>query len=658
MTTNRGRTARRRGRGASPGADPAAVPELTVIDGGEAGQPAATPSTDGSAATGTDAPLAGPTEPIADLVVGDYTPGIEQDRVDVVIAAHHAGEPIPPVLVEYKNGEKRVVGQVENYAAAREVGLTDVLVLPAIHVDDVLPSPYNPRSRKLTPDQAMVAGIKDSRGVLQPVGIYRENGKTYLSMGHRRQVNARAAGFPYLPYRWDNRPRAEIIRDMVRENGDREPLTPDEEGTAFEAMALDGMSIEEIAAAHNRTPDTVRGQINLKRLNKDTCGKIGPGRGQLDLDEVIRVACVENVTVRGALEKQLGKQHISAYTVKDRLTRDEVKRKKKQAMRDARAKGLKVLTENDLKKVDGMQVAAKQPPARGYYYGPPAFVKMSPDKHAKLACHAVFFRNGTDSGNERPVPCCTNPREHNVTPPDAEAREATARREREQARTRTLLANLGDLRLDALPRLMGSEAKPLHDLLIEHVVHTVGRDVATFVAGACGIKLRKDDDPAQRLVTTAKRWPQEKRTKLAVLCLAVHASASLRWERDYGPDRRACALVYGALGLVGYEPTDAERVLVTEGRIDLTLVPDLDDAADDAAPSAGGGPDTGDLDEQDDDLDDELVDEFGPDSDAIEDDLAATEPAASTAPDESPSDEGQEAAAAGDDATSDSRVVA
>ena len=658
MTTHRGRTARGGRRRASTGTDPTAAPDLTVVNGGATGDAAtAAPGDDNAPAGCEDAtpvgvPLAGPTEPIANLVVGDYTPEVEQDRLDAAIAAHRAGEPIPPVLVEYKDGEKRVVGQVENYAAAREVGLTDVLVLPAIHVDDVLPSPYNPRKDTIKPDKKTVDSIKESRGVLQPVGIYRENGKTYLSIGHRRQVNARAAGYPYLPFRWDNRPRAEIIRDMVIENDDetRVPLTPDEEGAAFEAMMLDGLSIEKIAAAHHRTPDTVRGQINLKRLSKDTCGKIGPGRGQLDLDEVIRVASIENTTVRSSLEKQLGKQHISAYTVKDRLTRDEVKRKKKQAMRDARAKGLKVLTENELKKVDGMQVATKQPPARGYYYGPVAFVKMAPDKHAKLACHAVYFRNGSDSGNENPVPCCVNPGAHNVTPPDAKRREEMARAEKEQARTRTFLGNLDTLRLDALPRLLGGEVKPLHDLLVEHVVHIAGRDVAAFVADACGVKLRKDDDPIKRLVTAAKRWPQEKRTKLAALCLVTRASANMRWERDFGPDRQDCRFVYGVLALVGYEPTEAEAALVATGKVDLTLVPEVEEPANDGdTPSAGEHVD----------LDDEydVDDESEPDAVPSEDDVAAPEVDPADAGDEPAPGDGDTADEVDAEQTDDTRVA-
>jgi ParB family transcriptional regulator, chromosome partitioning protein len=131
-------------------------------------------------------------------------------------------------------------------AEARPDGLRD---LP---VDDVMPNPFQPRTR--FDDEAikeLAASIKAS-GVLQPVVVRKgPSGEFQLVAGERRLRASRVAGLERIPAIVRDVSDREMMEMALIENIQRENLNPIDEARAFQTL------IDKVGLTHDQLSDRV-----------------------------------------------------------------------------------------------------------------------------------------------------------------------------------------------------------------------------------------------------------------------------------------------------------------------------------------------------------------------------------------------------------------
>lgn len=135
--------------------------------------------------------------------------------------------------------------------------------------------PHNPR-RDLGDLTELTASIK-IHGVVEPIVVVPA-GKRYLTIaGHRRLAAAAIAKTVTVPaiIREDLGQLADQIAVMLVENLHRADLTPVEESAAYqELLALEGYTVDSIAAMVGRSKRTVQLRLGLARLPEKTLAKV------------------------------------------------------------------------------------------------------------------------------------------------------------------------------------------------------------------------------------------------------------------------------------------------------------------------------------------------------------------------------------------------
>lgn len=134
-----------------------------------------------------------------------------------------------------------------------------------IPVDDLSPSPLNPRKRPR--DIAELAVSVKARGVLAPllVRIVRD-GDMEIVAGERRWRAAKEAGLAEVPATVREIDDVTVIELGVEENCQRNDLTPTEEADAFAELEKRGRSVEQIASLAGRSTRYIRQRLRLRQL--------------------------------------------------------------------------------------------------------------------------------------------------------------------------------------------------------------------------------------------------------------------------------------------------------------------------------------------------------------------------------------------------------
>jgi ParB family chromosome partitioning protein len=242
-------------------------------------------------------------------------------------------------------------GQVIDLPTPAEVPLpleggdiTPVVMLP---IDDLHPSPDNPR-HLVAVDDLMVQSIH-AVGILAPLLVVpRPTDGWEIIAGHRRWINAKAAGLERVPctVRHAGLTDVEKVELMLVENLQRRDLDPLDEAVGFTRLMELGLTQRQIADRVGRNQSHVSRRIRLLDLDDTLVPHLRDGRMPLRVAEELAVAGreVQHAAI-GWLAKHPNPEPDA--TVFEQLLRkaDEIVRQA-QARQEGKASGLTEWTGN------------------------------------------------------------------------------------------------------------------------------------------------------------------------------------------------------------------------------------------------------------------------------------------------------------------------
>ena len=180
-----------------------------------------------------------------------------------------------------------------------------------VALDQLRPSPFQPRSRV---DEAAVAELAASvaqKGVLQPLLVRLVDGRFEIVAGERRFRAAKKAGLSTVPVVVRELSDQETLEIAIIENLQREDLTPLEEARAFERLAGFGMDQAAVAQAVGKSRSAVANTLRLLRLPAPAqealeAGEISAGhaRAILGQPEDDRAWALQQILRRGLTVRQ------------------------------------------------------------------------------------------------------------------------------------------------------------------------------------------------------------------------------------------------------------------------------------------------------------------------------------------------------------------
>lgn len=149
---------------------------------------------------------------------------------------------------------------------AKEKTITKVLQL---HVEDIIPNPYQPRTEFDGTDILSLAESIKQNGILQPLTVRRADSGYELIAGERRLRAAKSAGFDKVPcIVLDISQRNSAILALV-ENIQREDLPFFDEAYAIERLInVYGMTQEEAASKLGKAQSTIANKLRLLKLTE------------------------------------------------------------------------------------------------------------------------------------------------------------------------------------------------------------------------------------------------------------------------------------------------------------------------------------------------------------------------------------------------------
>ncbi len=178
-----------------------------------------------------------------------------------------------------------------------------------VEVNQLRPSPFQPRKRM---DEAAIAELAASiaeKGVLQPILVRQagEGGGGYeIVAGERRFRAAERAGLSSVPVVVRDLSDREALEIAVVENLQREDLNPVEEARAFQRLLEFGMNQEAVGKAVGKSRSAVANALRLLTLPDDVLTHIesgaltaGHARAILSQPEPDRSWAVQEILSRG-----------------------------------------------------------------------------------------------------------------------------------------------------------------------------------------------------------------------------------------------------------------------------------------------------------------------------------------------------------------------
>ena len=198
-------------------------------------------------------------------------------------------------------------------------------VFQDIDIVQIVPNPYQPRSRF---DEETLAGLAASIaeiGVIQPILVRKITEGYEIIAGERRWRAAQRAGLRSIPALVRSADDKGTLEAAVVENVHRQDLNALEEAAAYRQLIDDfGLTQEDVAARVGRSRSAVANTVRLLNLSPSVQrlvveGQLSAGHGRALLalvDESVRQALAEeivreNLTVREAERRVADSQAIS-----------------------------------------------------------------------------------------------------------------------------------------------------------------------------------------------------------------------------------------------------------------------------------------------------------------------------------------------------------
>lgn len=180
-----------------------------------------------------------------------------------------------------------------------------------IRVDQLSPSPYQPRKTMEPEALAELTASVATKGVLQPL-LVRPAGDGYeIVAGERRYRAALAAGLESVPAIVRELSDQETLEIAIIENLQREDLSPVEEARAFRQLLDFGMNQEEVAKAVGKSRSAIANSVRLLALPAEALDALdqglisaGHGRAILAKAEGDRLWLLEQILTRDLTVRQ------------------------------------------------------------------------------------------------------------------------------------------------------------------------------------------------------------------------------------------------------------------------------------------------------------------------------------------------------------------
>jgi ParB/RepB/Spo0J family partition protein len=191
-----------------------------------------------------------------------------------------------------------------------------------IEIDKIEPHPNNPRW-DLGDTSELELSIKE-HGILQNLEVVQHPqtpGKYRLVIGHRRFAAAKAVGLKSVPAVVQYLTQAQELVLMVTENAHRTPLTPIEEGRAFQGMLDLGLTQAQISESVSMSKTTVSKRISVSKmpsastLNQELYKQRDNGY-QPSFEDLYRVSQLEDVELEQEVLQELGTNNFE-FTLKN-----------------------------------------------------------------------------------------------------------------------------------------------------------------------------------------------------------------------------------------------------------------------------------------------------------------------------------------------------
>lgn len=439
-----------------------------------------------------------------------------------------------------------------------------VLTFAEIPVDQIVPSPVNPRGDDMGDLEGLKASIA-ADGIIQPLAVeqcdgdHTGNGGCYrIVAGQRRWTAAKELGLAAVPcvvrQAVDDDHRLEL---MLIENLQREDVNPMGEARAFRALEQLGLSQRTIAARVGCSQSHISKRLTLLELPPAVQKRVGAGDAS-------------GISVAAALELTKLKNDpkaIAEIAKGKKIEADDVVRKVEAAQREAERKA----------KVDAIKASAKQ---HGWkivkydgYYLPKSVKPLSVRQydgglevdvaaHRKEPCHGVVAEtyNGHPGGQH----VCVDPARHKAkgdsalkvfTPVKPQKTEWELNELEHQRGRKAASAS----RLEVLPKLIATKApagRAALAILASEVIDVLGWETKKTACALLGLPAG-DGDASKRLWAAAEK----DLVRVAVACVMArgHERAHSLGQHSSIDGYRELAHLYDFMLGAGYEPTEWER---------------------------------------------------------------------------------------------------
>ncbi len=139
-----------------------------------------------------------------------------------------------------------------------------------VALDQIVPSPYQPRKRFNEEQLAELSESIRELGLIQPLVVRQVDGKYELIAGERRMRACKLLGLSEVPIVTRQASNEEVLEMAVIENIQRENLDPIEEAEAYSRLSIEfGLKQDDIAKRVGKPRSTVSNMMRLLDLDRD-----------------------------------------------------------------------------------------------------------------------------------------------------------------------------------------------------------------------------------------------------------------------------------------------------------------------------------------------------------------------------------------------------
>jgi len=193
-------------------------------------------------------------------------------------------------------------------------GQNDFKRVRDVPIDQVVPSPLQPRTQfGESPLEELVESIRQ-HGVIQPLIVRAVNGKLEIIAGERRWRASGKLGLATVPVIEREASDRDVLEMALIENLQREDLNPMEEAVGFVRLAKEfSMKQEDIASRVGKSRASVANAMRLLDLHPDIQSHVAQGR--LTVGHAKAILSIKDRDYQMVVADQVMRRHLTVRAV-------------------------------------------------------------------------------------------------------------------------------------------------------------------------------------------------------------------------------------------------------------------------------------------------------------------------------------------------------